>query len=330
VNVLNPLDRRASRCVRLLQALAAPLTAAVLIALPTASSAGVFLSVDVAPPPIPVYEQPPMPGDGYMWTPGFWSYGDDGYFWVPGTWVQPPVAGVLWTPGYWGWSNGFYVYNAGYWGPHIGFYGGINYGYGYGGFGYYGGYWNHGGFYYNHGYNNFGGVHVVNVYDRTVVNNNVSHVSFNGGAGGIVAAPRQEEMVAAHEQHLQPVDDQRLQVDAASHDRAMYASENHGAPAVAATSHPGAFRGEGVVQARPVSEQDRPAIAKAEQARQVDSTGRPINTNRGPARTGMNDPRQAGPHPGGYMQGPRGVAQPRMPAKAPAAAPKKADDKNHP
>ena len=26
--------------------------------------------------------------------------------------------------------------NAGYWGPHVGFYGGINYGYGYGGVGY--------------------------------------------------------------------------------------------------------------------------------------------------------------------------------------------------
>src|SRR5882757_5667005 len=103
-----------------------------------------IVSIVVAPPILPVYEQPPIPAAGYMWTPGYWAYGDDGYFWVPGTWVQPPSVGVLWTPGYWGWSNGVYAWNAGYWGPHIGYYGGINYGYGYVGTGYAGGYWSGG------------------------------------------------------------------------------------------------------------------------------------------------------------------------------------------
>ena len=38
---------------------------------------------------------------------------------------------------------------AGYWGPHVGFYGGVNYGYGYDGDGYEGGYWQGRDFYYN-------------------------------------------------------------------------------------------------------------------------------------------------------------------------------------
>ena len=63
------------------------------------ANAGVFLSVTVAPPALPVYVQPPLPAPGYIWTPGYWAYGDAGYYWVPGVWVSPPRAGVLWTPG---------------------------------------------------------------------------------------------------------------------------------------------------------------------------------------------------------------------------------------
>jgi hypothetical protein len=81
-----------------------------------------------APPPLPDYEQPPCPEDGYLWTPGYWGWTNGGYYWVPGTWVQPPRVGVLWTPGYWGFAGGVYAFHAGYWGPHVGFYGGVNYG----------------------------------------------------------------------------------------------------------------------------------------------------------------------------------------------------------
>src|ERR1700727_2487320 len=27
-----------------------------------------------APPPLPDYEQPPCPEDGYLWTAGYWAY----------------------------------------------------------------------------------------------------------------------------------------------------------------------------------------------------------------------------------------------------------------
>ena len=76
-----------------------------------------------------------------MWTPGYWAYGDDGYYWVPGAWVPAPYEGALWTPPYWGWSSGLYVFHGGYWGPHVGYYGGVNYGFGYMGIGFVGGMW---------------------------------------------------------------------------------------------------------------------------------------------------------------------------------------------
>ena len=65
------------------------LSLAALPVLPTVSHAGIAVgvSINVAPPVLPVYVQPPLPGPGYMWTPGYWAYGDDGYYWVPGTWV---------------------------------------------------------------------------------------------------------------------------------------------------------------------------------------------------------------------------------------------------
>jgi hypothetical protein len=141
----------------------AMLAGALLVA-PQAAQARVFISVGIAPPLIPYYAQPLCPGDGYIWTPGYWAYGDDGYEWVDGAWVLAPYEGALWTPGYWGWGGGAYFWNAGYWGRRVGYYGGINYGYGYFGTGFYGGYWGGGHFFYNRGYNNIGG-NFHNVYN---------------------------------------------------------------------------------------------------------------------------------------------------------------------
>src|SRR6202451_4735931 len=115
--------------------------ALLLMLAPALSSAQVGVSFSIAPPALPVYDQPPIPGDGYIWTPGYWAWGDDiqDYYWVPGTWVQAPQPEYLWTPGYWGWAGGAFIWNAGYWGPHVGFYGGGDYGFGYGGGGFGGG-----------------------------------------------------------------------------------------------------------------------------------------------------------------------------------------------
>src|SRR5580658_1121559 len=242
--------RRALKSLGLSTCITLAATLFVIAATPSTASAQVVLSVTIAPPVLPVYTQPVCPGDGFIWTPGYWSYSDDGgYFWVPGTWVEPPTVGLLWTPGYWGWSNGAYLWNAGYWGPEVGFYGGINYGFGYVGTGYFGGRWTDGHFFYNTRVNNVN-VHVVhNVYSRSVVAHN-SHVSFNGGHGGINARPTAAQERFAHEHHTAPTEVQESHVTQARSDRNQFASENHGRPSVVATARPGEFKGPGVVQAK--------------------------------------------------------------------------------
>lgn len=218
---------------------------------PSSAQIGIGVSVRIGPPALPVYEQPLCPGPGYLWTPGYWAWSDDdGYYWVPGTWVVAPV-GMLWTPGYWGWGEGVYLWHAGYWGPHIGFYGGINYGFGYGGVGFYGGEWRHGAFFYNSAVTRVDNVHITNVYvNRTVIVHNESHVAFNGGEGGVRARATASEESAAREPHREPLAEQRQHEHAASQNRTLFASQNHGRPAVAATGRPGQFSGHGVVAAK--------------------------------------------------------------------------------
>src|SRR5215469_9233057 len=200
----------------------------------------VSLNITVAPPALPVYVQPVIPAEGYIWAPGYWAWGPYGYYWVPGTWVLPPRPGLLWTPGYWGWADGVYVWHGGYWGPHIGFYGGVNYGFGYFGVGFIGGFWDHDHFHYNQAVNNFGGVHITNVYKQTTINNvninnynrNVTRVSYNGGQGGLAARPNAEEQAAGRDEHVRPTDLQAQHEHMASNNTALRASVNRGKPAI--------------------------------------------------------------------------------------------------
>lgn len=206
-------------------------------------SVGIF--VNFGPPALPVYEQPPCPGPGYMWTPGYWAWDPDaGYYWVPGTWVVAPFAGALWTPGYWGFYDGGYRWYPGYWGLSVGFYGGINYGFGYTGRGYYGGYWRGGNFYYNREVNHITNVRIVNVYNqRVVVNERGPRISYNGGRDGINARPTREQMAAERGRRFGPVGAQMRQEQFARSDRTQRASFNHGRPEVAATPRAGEFHG---------------------------------------------------------------------------------------
>src|SRR5271155_2859676 len=213
------------------------------------------VAVDVratdAPPPLPDYDQPPCPEDGYLWTPGYWAWGGGGYYWVPGTWVQPPRVGVLWTPGYWGFVGGVYAFHVGYWGPHVGYYGGVNYGFGYVGVGFAGGRWAGNSFAYNQSVTNVNVTNIHNTYNTTVINNvTVNKVSYNGGAGGVAAAPTPQEQQFAHEQHVPPTPLQRQHVQEAARNPALAAKANGGHPAIAATPRPGAFNAPGVVGAR--------------------------------------------------------------------------------
>ncbi|MBV8147567.1 MAG: YXWGXW repeat-containing protein [Candidatus Eremiobacteraeota bacterium] len=211
------------------------LAAALLFAaIPAPSSAQLFVgfTVGVPPPELPVYNTiPPAPAPNYMWTPGYWAWGSYGYYWVPGTWVMAPQTGYYWTPGYWGYNNGYYGWNAGYWAPQVGYYGGINYGFGYYGNGFAGGMWQPSGFAYNTAVWPVNTSTVTNVYvNRTVINKTVivRRTAYNGGPGGIVAHPDARQLQVAHLHHIAMTPDQRAHVNAAAQDRRLLASVNHG------------------------------------------------------------------------------------------------------
>jgi WXXGXW repeat (2 copies) len=217
---------------------------ALALSAPLAAWSQVSLSINFGPPPLPVYAQPEIPADGYLWTPGYWSWNpsDSDYYWVPGTWVLAPAVGLLWTPGYWGYEGSAFRWHGGYWADHIGFYGGVNYGYGYTGHGYEGGHWAGDVFAYNRSVNNVNTTVVHNVYNTTVVNNyNVTRVSFNGGPGGVSARPSASELQVTSAKHVEPTANQVQHERTALATPTQRASVNHGVPQVAATPRPSAF-----------------------------------------------------------------------------------------
>ncbi len=309
-----------------------------MLAIPAASFAGIFVSVTVAPPPLPVYVQPVCPQPGYMWTPGYWAWSDDGYYWVPGTWVPAPAAGMLWTPGYWAWSDGYYRWNAGYWGPHIGFYGGVNYGFGYGGSGFVGGEWRGGGFFYNSAVMNVGGGHITNVYvNKTVIVNRttVNNVSYNGGNGGTRSAPSPVEQRAAQEHHIQATPEQARHETAAARNPQLLARNNGGRPAIAATSKPADFSAGSVVPAKAAGGRLKPATMHASAKAMPSAPRAAANAPRSPANARPASNNHSVPKPpstyakpaAANLQANRGGARntgnaggsARMPAAAPRA-----------
>jgi hypothetical protein len=273
------------------------------------AAVAIGVSINVAPPELPVYEQPAIPGPGYIWTPGYWAWGGEDYYWVPGTWVLAPQPGYLWTPGYWGWTDGAYLWHEGYWGPHVGFYGGVDYGYGYSGDGFHGGEWRGNRFFYNRSVANIPpSVHITNVYNRTVVNNiTVNRVSYNGGSGGVAAHASQAQLAAEHEHHLTRVSGQVRQEQEARSQPDLHANANHGAPAIAATARPGSFKGAGVVAARGATAEHggEPARAHTETAHGGAGPVAPHPAAPAPHDTGLaaeahaaSEPRQQpAPHP---------------------------------
>jgi len=259
-----------------------------LLASPSESHAqiAVGISVSFGPPELPVYEQSICPAEGYIWTPGYWAWDEDDqdYYWVPGTWVVAPEVGFLWTPGYWAWGGNGFFFHEGYWGPVVGFYGGINYGFGYFGHGYEGGHWDHDHFFYNRTVNNINVTEIHNVYNTNVVINNRTRVSYNGGNGGLNERASREEEAAARERHIPPVSAQMQHVQAARADRSLRASENHGKPPVAATPRPGAFNDRGIVAAREGGRYNPPPKSENRASRTTTSVSPAGGSDRPPNR----------------------------------------------
>ena len=259
---------------------------------PAPAQIAIGISVNVAPPALPVYVQPPIPSPGYIWAPGYWAWDDEvGYYWVPGTWVSPPREGLLWTPGYWGWADGVYSFHAGYWGPTVGFYGGVAYGFGYTGAGFEGAYWQNGALFYNRSVSNFGNVSITNVYNKTVVNS-VTNVSYNGGTGGTTATPTPAQLAAANEQHVAPTAAQTQHAQAAAKDPSLALNNNQGHPTVAATAMRGSSRVPAWLRHIPVRRSQpysRRATTSVRRQRLVLAPPRP----RRAARLALLRPRQA-------------------------------------
>ncbi len=209
---------------------------------PAAAQISVGIAINVGPPAIPVYAQPPVPAPNYIWTPGYWAYGPAGYYWVPGAWMLAPEPGLVWTPGYWAWNDGSYVWNPGYWATQVGYYGGVDYGNGYYGSGYAGGRWRDNVFVYNTAVTNVNRRIVRNVFiDRTVIVRQavVNRISFNGGPNGLRTRPTVREIfVDRFYRHYPATIVQVRHERIAGTDRVFLARVNHGHPAVVAVEHP--------------------------------------------------------------------------------------------
>jgi len=302
--------------------------AVVLWVMSAAAFAQIGVLITIAPPALPVYDQPICPGDGYIWTPGYWAYGDDfdDYYWVPGTWVEAPEVGFLWTPGFWGWSVDRFVFTDGYWGPQVGFYGGINYGFGYFGNGYEGGRWDHDHFFYNRAVNNVNVTVIHNVYNTKVVNVTTTRISYNGSRGGINARPTPEQEAAARGRHIAPVAVQMQHMQAARGNTQQRAAVNRGKPVIAATDKPGDFNGRNVVKAKKAGGKYTPPPNRgANQARDNAAVPRPENNNSNGNNNNSNNSNNGNNNNAGRSAKPVHAAD--LPAAARPGAPNTGDAK---
>ena len=273
---------------------------------PLAAAAQVSLSITLAPPPLPYYAQPPVPGDGYIWVPGYWAWNadDSDYYWVPATWVLAPGEGELWTPGWWDFQAAGYLWHAGYWGRSVGYYGGINYGYGYSGTGYQGGRWDHGSFRYNRAVSHIDAAHQRNSFSAPPSGPAApGRTSFHGGAQGTHTAPTASQRRVPAGTQGAPTPDQVQHEHQAVTTPAQRASVSHGAPPVAATPRPSAFVAPGVERARPTPPPREQALNRPQPAGRPGPEARPEAQPRpepqarpeAPARPEAQRPERAAP-----------------------------------
>jgi hypothetical protein len=204
----------------------------------TGDQSSVTIKTQQAPPQLPDYVQPICPGDGYIWTPGYWSWAGNDYYWVPGVWVLPPAVNLLWTPGYWGFYDSFYGWHPGYWGAQVGYYGGINYGFGYFGSGFYGGRWEGGHFMYNTSIWRVG-KDIHHTYVNKVSITNKSRTSFNG-TGGVKYRPNTDESRGI-QNHTPASNEQKNHEINMSNEKGQFHHTN-AKPAIHSMSAPGGHR----------------------------------------------------------------------------------------
>jgi hypothetical protein len=186
-----------------------------------------------------------------------------------------------------------YVFHPGYWAAHVGYYGGINYGFGYAGVGFTGGRWEGNAFAYNSAVSNLNSSIIHNTYrDAPVGNSVVSKVSYNGGPGGLTTLPTAEERLVASEPHIPatPLQHRNAQQAAGSPTRLVRAEVGH--PALATVG--------------------KPVAANTQRAATHTSAAKPVAPPPAAVRTVATDPSEPAPHPNEAVVRP--VAQKAGPA----------------
>jgi len=304
------------------------LMALLLSLVPASSFAGVFISVGFAPPVLPVYDVPPCPEPGWIWTPGYWAYGPDGYYWVAGAWVPAPYEGALWTPGYWGWSSGQYIWHTGYWGNHVGYYGGINYGGGYFGIGFAGGEWRGHNFFYNTEVLRVGsGIHYSfrdrGYMDHAFVDHD-HHTAFSGGPGGIRHEMEARERMAEHERHVGATDFQASHENHFRDDRNSYFRNNNGRPSQLGMDRPSGWNAGG--QQRQQFQNQQQNQQRPGQFQQNQNQQRPQFQQRSTpqaAPTQQRNPQTQQPQSFQHSSSPQSFQQRSAPQAAPQAQPQR-------
>lgn len=225
----------------------------------------------------------------------------------------------------------------------------MNYGFGYAGVGFAGGYWSGGSFYYNRSVANIGNTAIIgNVYNKTVVVNNTTNVSYNGGNGGLKAQPTAQELQAAHEHHISATNDQLAHQKLASENKSLRASVCKGKPPIAAVtrvadySPKSTFAAKGATGFKPASlkpgNDGQHHFDSQHTARSNDGLGaKPFNANHGPNKNAIanlnagsnNQLKQKGTNfvrPKGAP--PRAAIVPKKPGPRPVPHQHK-DDKHH-
>ena len=80
---------------------------------PAFAQVGIYIGR--TPPPMRYEVEGPMPGPGYVWTEGYWAWGDGRYEWRRGAWQRPPYEGAYWShPHYDHYQQGWAVHE-GHW-----------------------------------------------------------------------------------------------------------------------------------------------------------------------------------------------------------------------
>src|SRR5258708_20768705 len=105
--------------------------------------------------------------------------------------------------------------------------------------GFEGGRWERDQFRYNTAVNNINTTIIHNTYNQTVINNiTVNKVSYNGGAGGIAAAPSNRDQLAARERHVPPPVMQMRHINEATQNPQLPARPNQTPPHLPPTPAP--------------------------------------------------------------------------------------------